>query len=271
MTYEQNELSVSGGNPYFLYSFAVGSVVNYFTSGAADVVYGGNTYLASPISHQGINQSGKLERVSLDIVFPKSDTFAKSYFTPNYSDVQTVTILRGHYDVAGEYEVMWKGRVVSYEADGDQITLACESIQTTMRRLGLRAKYQRTCRHALYGTGCGVDINNFWINATVASITGLSVTLTFDGADEEADDYYRGGIIEKAGQYSFIKSDKSNVMNIQYPIEGLAVSDVVRVAAGCNLSKTQCHAKFNNILNFGGSPGIPTENPFGGNGGTRLE
>ncbi len=27
----------------------------------------------------------------------------------------------------------------------------------------------------------------------------------------------------------------------------------------------------NNILNFGGSPGIPTENPFGGNGGTRLD
>lgn len=270
MTYSDNEISTYNGKPYFLYEFTKGSTVSRFTSHSEDIVNNGNTYLKSPIRHQGIAQSGQVERVSIDILFPKSWTFAQTYFTPDYDSVQTVTIYRYHHGTTG-FEVMWKGRVVMYEANYDEIKLICESIQTTLRRSGLRGKFQKTCRHALYGSRCGLDINNWYINATVDSVDGLDVTLSFATADEKADGYFKGGIINKNGSLSFIKSDVSNVVTLQYVIEGLVATDSVLVAPGCDLSISTCVNKFDNVDSFGGTPYVPTRNPFGGPGGTRVD
>ena len=269
MTYATTEVTAQGGNPYFLYTFTKGLTINRFTSHDQDVTYGGNTYTASAIRHQGVNTTGQIERVTIDVLFPKSDTFAQTYFSPDYSDVITLTILRGHHTDA-DTQVMWKGRVISYEAMYDEIKITCESIQTTMRRAGLRGKFQRTCRHSLYSDQCGVDLGTESITATVDAISGLSVTLSFASSDETADGYFRGGILIKGTEYGYITSDVGNVVTLQYAVPGLAVSDSISVAPGCDLSQATCVSKFNNIVNFGGFPYIPDGNPFGGNGGTRI-
>lgn len=270
MTYATQEVSIQGGRPYFLYTFTKGATINRFTSSAQDVEYLSNTYTASPIRHEGINTSGDVERVQMNIYFPKSNSFAQTYFSPDYSDVITLTILRGHYG-ADDTQVMWKGRVINYEAMFDEIKIVCESIQTTTRRNGLRAKYERTCRHALYGDGCGLNIEDFYTTATVDSISELDVTVSVASADEQIDGYYTGGILEKDGNFAFIRKDVSNVLTMQYLIDGLTAGDTVRIAPGCNLNKGTCVSKFNNIVNFGGFPFIPKKNPFGGNAGTRVD
>ena len=270
MTYATNETSTSSANPVFLYTFSKGLTINRFNSGDQDLVYGGNTYTASSIRHQGINTSGEMERTSMDILFAKSDTFASTYFSPDYSDVITLTILRTHYDVS-DAQVMWKGRVISYEAMYDEIKIACESIQTTTRRAGLRGKYQRTCRHALYSNQCGVDIDLVKVAATVDSISGLEVTLAYATADETPDGWFRGGILIKGTEYGYIKRDASNVVRLQYAVPTLTAGDSVFVAPGCNLSIAQCNNKFNNTVNFGGFPYISADNPFGGNAGVRID
>ena len=269
MTYATTEVTAQEGNPYFLYTFTKGATITRFTSHDQDVTYSGNTYTASAIRHQGVNTTGKLERASVELYFPKSNTFAQTYFSPDYSDVITLTILRGHHTDA-DTQVMWKGRVISYQAQFSEIKITCESIQTTMRRAGLRGKYQRTCRHSLYSDQCGVSLGASSVTATVDAINGLSVTLSFASADETADDYFRGGILIKGTEYGYITSDVGNVVTLQYAVPGLAVSDSISVAPGCDLSQSTCNTKFNNILNFGGFPYIPGDNPFGGNAGIKI-
>jgi len=268
LTYATSEVSQYDGEPYFLYTFTKGSTINRFTSHYEDVSYSGNTYTASSIRHQSINQSGQLERVTLEVVFPKSSTFAQTFFTPNYSNVQTLTILRFHHEVTSGFEVMWKGRVISYEARDDEIVLTCESVQTTMRNAGLRGKFHRTCRHALYDDNCGVDINSFYTSLSISSIDGFDITFSSTGQD---DGYYKGGVMEKDGEFTFIRSDVSNVLSVQYLIEGLTAGDTVRIAPGCDLTKETCVNKFNNVVNFGGFPYIPNKNPFTGNAGKRID
>lgn len=271
MTYETSEESQYDGEPYFLYTFTKGATIDRFTSHYDDVVYSGNTYTASSIRHQAINQSGQVERVTMEVVFPKSSTFASTFFTPDYSDVQTLTILRRHHDVESGFEVMWKGRVIAYEARGDELILTCESIQTTIRNAGLRGKFQRSCRHSLYSNNCGVNIDNFYIDATIDSIDGFDITVTVASGDDQADNYFRGGVMEKDGEYTFIRKDVSNVLTVQYLIEGLQAGDTVQIAPGCDLSQTTCSEKFDNSVNFGGFPYIPNNNPFTGNAGTRID
>jgi len=271
LTYATRETSDYDGEPYFLYTFTKGSTINRFTSHYSDVEYSGNTYTASPIRHQGINQSGEVERVTIEVTFPKSSSFASTFFTPNYSNVQTLTILRRHHDEASGFEVMWKGRVISYEARDDEVVLSCESIQTAIRGGGLRGKFHRTCRHSLYDDNCGLDINSFYTSATVDSIDGFDVTVSVASGDEQDNNYYRGGVMEKDGEFSFIRQDVGNVLTLQYLIEGLTAGDTVNIAPGCNLSLSTCKDKFSNELNFGGFPYIPNKNPFTGNAGERID
>src|SRR5690606_26054139 len=49
----------------------------------------------------------------------------------------------------------WKGRVISATASGSTITLECEPVFTSLKLYGLRARFQRTCRFALYSPECG--------------------------------------------------------------------------------------------------------------------
>jgi len=276
LTYATTEPSAYDGEPYFLYTFTKGSTINRFTSHNQDIEYSGNTYTASSIRHQAINQSGELERVSMEVVFPKSSSFASTFFTPNYSDVQTLTILRFHHGVDSGFEVMWKGRVISYEARGDEVILTCESIQTTMRNAGLRGKFHRSCRHALYDNSCGLNINDFYIDATVSSVEGFVVTVTVGSSDDQEAGYFKGGVFEQDGEFSFIRKHEidtngDHVLTLQYLIEGLGTSESVRIAPGCDLSKTTCVNKFDNVVNFGGFPYIPNKNPFTGNAGERVD
>jgi len=45
---------------------------------------------------------------------------------------------------------------------------------------------------------------------------------------------------------------------------GLKSGMEIRAYAGCNRTIQECSSKFNNTLNYGGMPFIPTKNPFGG-------
>ena len=182
MTYAILESSGAEGNPYFLYQFVEGDQVWRFTSRATDWTSAGIggaeiTWEAAAVSHGGIVQTGEIERGRLEVTWPLSHPFARRFFAPLGNTPVTLTILRGHEQVPGETVAHWKGRVVGAEAEGQRIQLACESVFSTLRRAGVRAKYQRLCRHALYGRGCGLDVAQHWQVGTVTAVAGTTVTV----------------------------------------------------------------------------------------------
>ena len=140
------------------------------TSRSADWVVPGGTladepgetvWTASAVSHGNVVQSGDPRRVDLSVTFPLSDPLARRWLGPRGSTVTTLTIFRGHEQVPDEVVAHWKGRIVSARVEGVRITLRAESLVTTLRRQGGRARYQRLCRHALYASGCRLDIEDF--------------------------------------------------------------------------------------------------------------
>lgn len=178
MTYDAYETSVADGRPYFLYRFASGADVWRFAALETDWTADGETWAASSVSHGPITQSGDPRRVDVSVVFPISDGWARRFLGPP-GDPVTLTMFRGHHhDPSGEVVAWWKGRVVSGRAEGERIILRCESVFTSMKRLGVRAVYQRTCRHALYSGGCGLDLASWQTAGTVSAIGARKVGLT---------------------------------------------------------------------------------------------
>ncbi len=270
MTYSVIESSVQDGRPVELFDFVRDGSHTRYASQSQDVPYAGDTYTASAISHDEIDQSNELAKLGLKVTFPRDDAFALGYVGTLHDAITTLTIRRGHLsDGDGQFEVIWKGRVVGGEINGAEITLTCESIFTSVRRMGLRARYQTTCRHALYGRGCNLDMADFATSATVTAASGVSLTVT--EAALQADGFYNGGMVQTAdGGLRFIMAHAGEQITLSRASDSILadVTDLgtasITLYPGCAHDTAACDGTFNNLANFGGFPYIPWKNPMGG-------
>ena len=284
MTYALFEASSSEGRPYFLYQFVEGDLVWRFTSRAeawTSTGSGGETLTWEPaaVAHGDVVQTSEIERGRLELTWPLSHPFARRFLAPLGTTPVTLTIFRGHEQVPGETVAHWKGRVVGAEVEGQRILLQVESLFSTMRRAGVRAKYQRLCRHAHYGRGCGLEIATFWQTGTVTEVTARGTTLTSPEAAAHPDGWFRGGVLRFGAHLGFITGHTEASLTLSRsmpelsaalatpdtdPNTGNPLPVLVDLAPGCDLRAATCAQKFNNLANFGGFPKIPGRNPLGG-------
>lgn len=282
MTYNTIEASAADGRPYFLYQFVEGDQIWRFTSRAMAWTSAGSdgaeiTWEPAAVAHGDVVQTSEIERGRVELTFPLSHAFARRFLAPVNNAPVTLTIFRGHEQVLGETVAHWKGRAVGAEVEGQRIILQAESIFTTLRRAGVRAKYQRLCRHALFGRGCTLDIALHYQSATVTSVSGNAVTAP--EAATQPDGWYRGGVLRFGALLGFITGHVGETLLLSRPMPELAdalaapetdpetgtpLPVLVDIAPGCDLRAQTCEAKFGNLLNFGGFPEIPGRNPFGG-------
>jgi len=282
MSYASIEASTAEGRPYYLYQFIEGEQVWRFTSRASAWISEGDggteiTWEPAAVAHGDVVQTSEIERGRLELTWPLSHPFARRFLAPQGNTRVTLTIFRGHEQVPGETVAHWKGRVVGAEVDGQRIMLQAESIFSTLRRAGVRAKYQRLCRHAHYGRGCNLDIALQWQTGTVTEVAGVLVTIP--EAAGYPDGWFRAGVLRFGPERGFITDHAGALIILLRPMPALAaaVADpeldpetdeplpvLIDIAPGCDLRATTCAGKFANLLNFGGFPEIPGRNPLGG-------
>ena len=251
--------------PIELYEFTQGTQNWYYVSGADTVIRAGRQYLPSPIERDRVTQTDDLFRNSIRLPFPRTNDFASQYLGFAPDNVTSVTILRGHLgDPDEEFIVYWKGRVIGAKASQNKIDIECESVFTSIKRPGLRARFEQSCRHTLYLNGCNADKELYKFDSTATQITaGLNVTVT--GAQSQTDGYYIGGmLITPDGASRFITAHTGSVVRLSRPLQTLEVGGAVSLFPGCDHLRETCENKFNNLDNFGGFPFIPRRNPFNG-------
>ncbi|MFN4063440.1 MAG: phage BR0599 family protein [Parazoarcus communis] len=279
MSYVSRESSAQGGAPIFLYEFVQGEQAWRYTSAPDAYEWGGHTWQPSSLSHSDVTQSSEMAKDGISLKFPRTDEFARQFLGYAPDLVTSVTLRRGHAD-DGEFVVYWRGRVSGSKSSGASISIDCESIFTSLRRPGLRARYQRTCRHALYSRGCTLDPEDFAVAAPVTAAAGNVVTVP--AAALQPDGWYLGGMLRaEDGSLRLITAHAGSQLTLSRPIEilitavpaagyGLSYGKwyggevVVKIYPGCDRVRATCESKFDNLDNFGGFPWIPTKNPFGG-------
>lgn len=261
-----------------LYRFVEGDLVFTQTSGAEDIEYNGETYTAEPggIGRGQAEVKSELTRANLDLVVARTNPLAQRWLARPVDRVVTVTVF---VQEEGETNAFWRGRLTHVKASKQEATLVCESFFTSLNRPGLRARYQRTCRHSLYGRGCRLDPENFRHETTVVSMDGVQVTVaSVNGA---AVNTYRSGMIRAPDlSLRFILKQVGTILTLSRPFEtladgyaagfgyGNAYGDLygglgVVLYPGCAHTPEACLG-FDNLDNYGGFPYIPTKNPFGG-------
>lgn len=278
MTYLSNELSVQSGSPVFLLLFTRGTKEWRYTAAAYHVTALGHTWAPTPVKPGSVTQSNDMAKDTLSLKFPRGHEFASTFLGYSPDQITSVTLYRGHIG-DGEFVVYWKGRVSSFRASGDELSLECEPIFTSLKRPGLRARYQRTCRHALYHRGCSLNAEDWATDGLCLTADGVNIVVP--EAASLPVGWLVGGMLKAPdGVLRYILNHNGANLTLIRPLPSLeqAVADAgygvnyggqyggaaVRLYPGCDHSLDTCSSKFDNSDNFGGFPWIPSRNPYSG-------
>lgn len=253
-----------------LFRIAVESDVYTFAS-SVDQIYDSGTgdefYEKIAISRTEIESKKELTKASVTVEIPLDHPLAKFMLITYFEQSVTMTIFE---DVDGVVTVFWKGRLANIQPANRLLSLIFESVFTSLRRPGLRATFQRTCRFALYGKGCNLNPTAFEVTSTLSAIS--SNDLTVPDAADEVDGFYVGGMLGAPdGSLSYIIGHVGATITIQRVSKSLlsafaltGAATAIKLYPGCDHSRGTCHAKFNNVINYGGFDWIPSKNPFAG-------
>lgn len=263
--YNDYEASRAAAAPVELYEFALGSETWRYTSDRQDQSWDGQTWTAAPLQRGEIEETSEVNRTQLPITAPYDFPVAQLFRAAPPSGVILFKLRRMH---RGDTEavVIWLGRIVNCDWAGREATLSAEPVYTSIKQPGLRRFYSRLCPHAIYGTACRLDPDDWAATATATAVSGLLVTLS--GPHAGAEGYYGGGAMAwvddegRTREQGIESHAATGQVKLVAPPLGLAAGATVTVWPGCDHSLKACREKFANNVNFGGWKWIPGKNPF---------
>jgi len=269
-SFDDIEISEDDARPFERYVFQYGpapeDIVGYTT--ALDEIDGSNPRATNRDPYK---TTGKAERDQLNITLPASAEISRLVLPYPVPWQVEVTIYQGHFN-ADDQMVVWSGRVLSnsYNEKGE-VVFTCESTLIQMKRRGPRRRWQLGCPLLLYGQGagrCNADPDEFKIVTHVVAV-GSDQAPSFppDWNAPFQPHQFTHGIIKWTSQYgneyrTIRKVDEdNNKIFFNGLLRDMPVGKEVTMYLGCNHLTTDCEGVFDNILNYGGDPTIPLENP----------
>lgn len=256
-----------------LYRIVIGERVWTLTSGDEEVEHGSGPlgamelYVPVAMGRSGVTIKNELAKSNVEVRLPLTHEISVMVLGSWLETKTTLTIFRVR---AVGTSTIWKGRLTGSQPDNSFCKLVFESIFTSMRRPGLRARFQKSCRHALYGRGCTLDPEDFATAATLSAITGR--TLTVPAAAGEVDGFFSGGMVKAPdGTLTYITKHEGTQLELNRISAGMAAAFsesgpglAITIYPGCDHAYATCETKFANDDNYGGFDYIPTKNPMGG-------
>lgn len=256
-----------------LFRIVIDARVWTLTSSDEEVEHGSGTagalelYVPVPMGRGGVTVKNELTKANLEVRIPLEHEVAVLLMGSWLEQITTLTVFRKKDSGTA---VIWKGRLASTMPDDKFLKMVFESIYTSMRRPGLRARFQKSCRHPLYGRGCNLDAEDFAQAATLDAIVGR--TITVPEAAAEADGFFDGGMVKAPdGTLTYVSNHVGDQLELNRISGGLAAAlaesgpgVAVTIYPGCDHSYATCATKFVNDDNYGGFDYIPTKNPMGG-------
>jgi hypothetical protein len=236
-----------------LYKVVIDSEAYHWTSSDTAFDHDGDTYEPDAIGRGDMVQGDEINRQNVQIRVPFDNPVAAVFLADTPDVVATVTIFRVEdADTDANRADLLEGPHRRHARRGAADVLECESVFTSMRRTGARARYQVQCRHALYGTACGVDkAATQWPARCLRSRRHHAHG---DGCGRQGDGYFVGGMIEFGGVFRFIVGHTGTTIRLwrEMPDSRRRIGDAV---SRLQPDAGRVHERFNNAATTAAFPG----------------
>lgn len=257
-----------------LYKITRPDQTKYFTSGDADLVYGGSTYRRASIKRSSIDSVFAAERQQLTIDASLDDVF--SFLQgEDPSSLAEITVTRYNAD-SGDTQHIFAGYMTTYSLRARMVSVVFQSTGFRLDEEIPKIRLATTCSLALYGPHCGLAKNDWRVTckATAVDYSEGSYVITAvawgpnnfgEKLTDVADDDWAYSVIEFNAQNRLVSSvtsdGDSRLLNLIVPFADgtLKVGSIFYLYPGCNRIKETCKNRFNNYDNFVGFPTIFTD------------
>jgi uncharacterized phage protein (TIGR02218 family) len=281
MTFLVHEHSHHDNSPIELYKFTQNGVNWTWTPGDIDLVADGLYYQQANLIRTEVLVSGSRSEDVVEIEVPFDNPIAMLFAAGFPEDLIELTIFRvQRADVSSPFDAgsrqlsniddlikLWQGRVRAVNWENDVATISCDLRGTSAARHAPRKLYSRMCNNMLFDGSCRV-VESEWVSEmTVTFASGLWLTAVELGAFPN--DHFKYGTVVRqlttgAQERRMIYQHYSNKITLLIPFIAVENGEVMTVYPGCNRTLATCYSRFDNVLNFGGFPGMPRSNPFKG-------
>lgn len=269
-TLETLDSSIHDSRPGELYEIRYSGQVWRYTNTSTQIVRASQTWVPQAISRDIIESGTPTTKSNCSFKLPENLPVADIFRARPPSELVMMTVweIDMLHPEAGE-RVIWKGRITNCMWQTGEIVLTSESVFSSLRRTGLRRRYQVRCPHALYGEQCGVVAVDHREEYVLGSYSGL--TLTVPGISGKPDNYFSGGFLTWVNgthgnvEKLMIRSSGGTSVTVSGLPQGLVAGAELSMYKGCDHRLTSGCAGFGNEHNYGGMWFKPQENPFDGN------
>lgn len=264
MSYEDTDDSVASSAPVEGYKF-IGSFKTYlYTSADEKILINGENYLPIAIKRANVKAGTQEDdTLSLNLDLPFDIDVVRDYAYAQTPPKLTLELYRQQQDT-GEFVLYWTGIVRGFSVTDRTASIQVPSIFSLALKGEIPNVYfQSPCNHVLYDGRCGILRSDNRVQTTVQATSPLEITLDTEPA--AAHILAAGEIVNlRTGERRLILDNNGSLIDIGYPFVDMLVGDEVEVVKGCDHSLQTCKDKFDNVINFGGFPYIPADNPFNG-------
>lgn len=227
-------------------------------------------FIPWPIKSGPISHDGTLDKSDVTVSLALGTPIDALFLAYPPSQVVNLTIFEGHVGddpTDANFKATWLGRITGAGYQGNEMELSCLPVSSSLQRIGLRQNYQLACPHALFGAQCRASKAAATALRKVSSVTRNTIKLNTNlGATPHL---FIGGLLEWQNSSSGMKEVRTisavgtlgDSVSIRGIARGLALGTPLSIIRGCNHQMSGCN-QHGNILNFGGQPFIPTENPL---------
>ena len=264
------ERSRNHGKPFYLLFIQYGSGPTEFftfTDCEVPVTKDGLEYAVSAFDLGEVTATGTLDNSTMELRTPRSNELFELFRIYPPSTRVSMFVMKGHYgDTTPTFATIWSGRIVNMVVRGSECTFVCEPIITTLKRLGLRRHWQYGCPHSLYQHGCRASKTRVRQSVEIVSIDKTTMTLRPGWNGSLPPEKYIGGYVEIPGATVATRTIlrvTGNDLLLAGSLSLASAGMLVGVLPGCAHDMADCKAVHDNILNFGGQPWIPSDNPVG--------
>lgn len=270
-TFDDLEQSVSDSVPVEAYKF-IGSFKTYrytSTNAPIDVASGPGgeieRYRPVAVTRSRIKAGTQEDKgLALDLEIPFDTEVVLDYAYSQTPPKLLLEIYRQQSREPTAFSLYWRGLVRGFQVTDRVAKIQVPSIfSLALQGVVPSVYYQSTCNHVLYNERCTISRAANKFDTIVGGVAGTTINLptspTTDG------DLAAGEIVNnRTGERRLILSNVGTVLTVGYAFVDIRPGDNITLYRGCDHSLATCKAKFNNVINFGGHPYIPPDNPFEG-------
>lgn len=270
MNYKDTENSLDGRIPIRCYAFRRGALTWLYNTSSEAITRNNMRFLSltGGISDDGFIRSNGGQSDDFTVTAPATIAIAKLFNEQAPSNRIYLTVYDTHQGT-DELVQRWSGAISSVNySDIDKIKITHTPLASLANKPGTTQVYARQCNAVIYDTQCTVNKEQYRVSGTIQQISVNSIQVA--QAANYDDGWFNGGFIEfdaGSGEQDrrYIESHQGMTLVLWGGGISLTLGQTINFYPGCDIARTTCNGKYNNILNYQGCPHLQGRSIFDGN------